>query len=138
VDETNGYLVKYFIQYNKNKGKLRGHEVSDIFMQILRDEGLVPPIPIPRNPRPADEIAVKFEKTETEEYDFDAPVSTMSFLDKDIGIDGEGAEAAAGSAVPQQAAPEGAADAPASHASEAELPREEKPKALEEEEEDFE
>lgn len=80
IDETNGFLVKYFLQYNKNRGRLRGYEVSDIFMEILRENGLIPLVPRPRNPRPADDIEVKFEKTETQELDMDAPISTLSFL----------------------------------------------------------
>lgn len=82
VDETNGFLVKYFMQYNKNKGKLRGHEVGDIFMEILRDHGLIPPIPRVPNPRPADAPIIKFEETEKQELDMDAPITSLSFLDE--------------------------------------------------------
>merc|ERR1711924_108426 len=69
VDETNGFLVKYFLQYNKNKGLLRGHQVSDVFVDILREEGLIPPIPRIPNPRPADAAVIKFEKTVLEGFE---------------------------------------------------------------------
>jgi len=84
IDETNGYLVKYFIQYNKNKGSLRGHEVSERFLKILQDNGLIPAPPKPRNPRPSDAPIIKFEKTEVQEFDVDSPVETkLSFLNED-------------------------------------------------------
>merc|ERR1712070_824214 len=75
IDERNGFLVKYFIQYNKNKGRLRGHEISEQFMMILRDNGVIPEVPQVRCPRPSDAPVIKFEKTEVFDFDDDSPLA---------------------------------------------------------------
>lgn len=88
IDETNGFLVKYFLQYNKNKGRLRDHEISQQFMMILRDNGLIPEVPKPRNPKPADAPIIRYEKTEVIDVldtELDLGTSSMAFLDGEDG-----------------------------------------------------
>ena len=83
IDETNDYLVKYFLQYNKNKGSLYAHNLNEEFLLLLRENGLIPEIPVPRKPRPPAETEIKFEKTEEVDIDMDMPLKSLAFINRE-------------------------------------------------------
>lgn len=83
VDKTNKYVVKYNLKYNKNHGALSCHGLNDEYMLLLREEGVIPMIPVPRRPRPSDQIEVKFEKTEEVELDMDTPLKSLAFIERE-------------------------------------------------------
>ena len=47
------------LQYNKNKGNLNAKDLNEEFLLLLRENGLIPEIPVPRKPRPAAEVAFR-------------------------------------------------------------------------------
>jgi len=82
IDETHGYLVKYFLQYNKNKGSLNANNLNEEFLLLLRENGLIPEVPVPRKPRPAAETEIIFEKTEEVDLDMDTPLKSLAFINR--------------------------------------------------------